>query len=204
MTRIDELIERLRQARAGLDSVDHPGDFAVVDERDGLALFEQRFRALGPEGETFFELVDDEAVLLSALRRRYPSPKREEWVVGRARVAPMFYPFGLEFADHLVARSGTVVLDLAATQESLSSLVVEEQVVVASAATLVNTLDQLPALTAPMRTRILISGPSRTADIEKTLVIPAHGPCRTALFVSRSGIDAATLSARFFEAQPVI
>ena len=198
MRRIDELLQRLRDASAALPAIEHPGPFDVPDERDPLALLEERVCALGPDGESSFAIVEDNDALLTRLRADYPERLRAEWVVGDESAAPMFYRFGLTEAHHLVARSGTIVLDVARALESLSSLVVEEHVVVASVDRVVMTLDQLPPLARGAKTRILISGPSRTADIEKTLVIPAHGPCRTALYLVRGTLDFGALVSRFF------
>jgi L-lactate dehydrogenase complex protein LldG len=89
---------------------------------------------------------------------------------------------GLTGCDALVARTGSVVLS---SKENLSrtlSIFPPVHVVVAYRGSVVydlknyfsalNTIDiqSLPSMIS------IVSGPSRTADIEKTLVLGAHGP----------------------------
>ena len=88
---------------------------------------------------------------------------------------------GVDQADLLIADTGTVVRTYASREESRVSLVPPRSVFLATPDLIVpglpEALDRLGDLhrAGPAYT-ILITGPSRTADIEKQLVIPAHGP----------------------------
>jgi len=89
---------------------------------------------------------------------------------------------GVTFCDGLIAETGTVVLINHPSEPRELSLLPEYHVVIAKQTQLYESLDicltkikQLyPAGLIPSIT--LVSGPSRTSDIEKTLVIGVHGP----------------------------
>ena len=88
---------------------------------------------------------------------------------------------GVDRADLLIAETGTVVRSYATREESRVSLVPPRTVFLATADCLVPDLASALARLAPEHEAgraytVLITGPSRTADIEKELVIPAHGP----------------------------
>jgi L-lactate dehydrogenase complex protein LldG len=85
-------------------------------------------------------------------------------------------------ADVAVADTGTVGLTLDVRQPRSSYLLPEICVVIARRETLKPTLmDALLELEERGKLPtafVFVTGPSRTADIEKTVVIPAHGPKR--------------------------
>lgn len=89
---------------------------------------------------------------------------------------------GITLCDGLIAETGTVVLINHPSEPRELSLLPEYHVVIAKQTQLYESLDicftkikQLfPAGSIPSIT--LVSGPSRTSDIEKTLVIGVHGP----------------------------
>ena len=96
--------------------------------------------------------------------------------------------------EALVARLGSVLIS--SKQESGRGLnfIPDIHVVIANRAQIVETVkealllmnskyeDSLPSMTT------LISGPSRTADIEKTLVLGAHGPRKLIVFLTEEDI----------------
>ena len=88
---------------------------------------------------------------------------------------------GVDQADLLIADTGTVVRSYASREESRVSLVPPRSVFLATPDLIVpglpEALDRLVDLhrAGPAYT-VFITGPSRTADVEKQLVIPAHGP----------------------------
>ncbi len=92
---------------------------------------------------------------------------------------------GCEF---LIARTGSIVLS-SAGQGRLPSVYAPVHVCIASASQLVYDIrDSLQGLSAQYKNRFpslitLATGPSRTADIEKTLVVGVHGPKEVYCFV---------------------
>ena len=88
---------------------------------------------------------------------------------------------GVDEADLLVAETGTVVRSYASREESRVSLVPEVSVFLATPDRVVPDLAAAFEKLAPLHREgraytVFVTGPSRTADIEKQLVIPAHGP----------------------------
>ena len=82
-----------------------------------------------------------------------------------------------------IAETGTVLLLSAPESPKLNALLPETHVCIVQAARLVDTMEESFALLRrevgePPRAVFFVSGPSRTADIEQTIVIGAHGPYR--------------------------
>lgn len=75
-----------------------------------------------------------------------------------------------------IAESGSVVVEADGAQ--LPSLLTETSVILLEKGTVVRGLEDLPSPSDAVRSRILVTGPSRTADIEKRIVLGAHGPKR--------------------------
>ncbi|MCC3159216.1 LUD domain-containing protein [Hymenobacter sp. 15J16-1T3B] len=98
---------------------------------------------------------------------------------------------GLTTCEALVARTGSVLLSAATASGRRLSIYPDQQLVFARASQVVadiadalqlaedkfGGLDKLPSMLS------LATGPSRTADIEKTLVLGAHGPRSITLFL---------------------
>jgi len=105
--------------------------------------------------------------------------------------SPDFAEFavGITAVDFLVARTGSIVLSTATAGGRRLSVLPPFHTAIATAAQLVVSLDD--ALKAyhergePSRSSYatIITGPSRTSDIEKILVLGAHGPKRLAVIV---------------------
>ncbi len=96
------------------------------------------------------------------------------------------YEAGLTVADFLIARTGSVMLDAASAGGRRLSVLPPLHIVLATAAQVVASLDEAFARIknlAPASYMTIISGPSRTSDIEKILVLGAHGPKRLAVIV---------------------
>jgi len=91
--------------------------------------------------------------------------------------------------EMMVARTGSIVVSSAKPSGRRLSIYPPHHVVIAAASQIVADIDdafkalkrlypeQLPSMVS------MITGPSRTADIEKTLVLGAHGPKRLTLFL---------------------
>ncbi|MDO7851253.1 LutC/YkgG family protein [Hymenobacter convexus] len=96
---------------------------------------------------------------------------------------------GLTSCEALVARTGSVLVSAATASGRRLSIYPDQHLVLARPSQVVAEIGdalrlmqsrygaQMPSMVS------LTSGPSRTADIEKTLVLGAHGPRRIALFL---------------------
>ena len=90
------------------------------------------------------------------------------------------YDIGISTAQAAIAETGTLVLESESERHRLVSLVPPVHITIVDAADICQTLGE--ALAAVERgselspTITLITGPSRTADIELTLAIGVHGP----------------------------
>jgi L-lactate dehydrogenase complex protein LldG len=92
-------------------------------------------------------------------------------------------PVGLTVARQAIAETGSVLLVERDLADRAVSLMTETCVVVCAIADLVPTLDEAgEALAAVARERgsyaTLVTGPSRTADIERQLTVGVQGPSR--------------------------
>ena len=82
-----------------------------------------------------------------------------------------------------IAETGTLLLLSAPDMPKLNALLPETHICVVPKQRIVHTMEDALALVRaeigePPRAMFFISGPSRTADIEQTIVIGAHGPYR--------------------------
>ena len=81
-------------------------------------------------------------------------------------------------AESLIADTGSAVVQVTAYEDRLLPYLPPACIIVARASSLKAALDaeSLRAGDAERGERVIITGPSRTADIEKTVVLGAHGP----------------------------
>ena len=111
---------------------------------------------------------------------------------GRAAAA-----LGVERARYVIARTATAVCDLGTgPAQARGTLLSGHVVLVCADGDLLGDLDDLFARLASDRAEgrlgprlALVTGPSRTADIEKMLVVPAHGPAAVTLLLVQGGLD---------------
>jgi L-lactate dehydrogenase complex protein LldG len=96
---------------------------------------------------------------------------------------------GLTSCEALVARTGSLVVAPATASGRRLSIYPDQHVVLARPSQIVAEIgDALRVMQARYGAQLpsmlsLTTGPSRTADIEKTLVLGAHGPRRLSLFL---------------------
>lgn len=92
------------------------------------------------------------------------------------------YEIGMTVADYLIARTGSIVLKSLSAGGRRLSVLPPIHIVLAEKKQIISSLDQIyinkdfSSNTGSFVT--IISGPSRTSDIEKQLVLGAHGPKR--------------------------
>jgi len=87
-----------------------------------------------------------------------------------------------------IAETGTVVVLSGADTPTATTLLPDTHIAVVSAARIVSGMEEMFALVRaerahPPRAISMISGPSRTGDIEQTIVLGAHGPFRVHLLL---------------------
>ncbi len=98
---------------------------------------------------------------------------------------------GITSCEYLIARTGSILVTSAAESGRQMTVFPPIHIVVAKASQLVDYLTDAYALLQQKYKSALpssistITGPSRTADIEKTLVLGAHGPKEFVVFLSK-------------------
>lgn len=122
----------------------------------------------------------------------WPELQRLDW--NGASVVAMFRPavpsdlIGVTGAFAAIAETGTLVMASGETTPPATSLLPETHIAVLPASRIVDTMEDAFALlraemTSWPRAVNLISGPSRTADIEQTVTLGAHGPYRVHIII---------------------
>jgi L-lactate dehydrogenase complex protein LldG len=100
------------------------------------------------------------------------------------------FEIGITGADYLVARTGSVVLHTLSAGGRRLSVLPPTHIVLAEKNQLVISLDEVMAGLEKNQQNwsyaTIISGPSRTSDIEKQLVLGAHGPKRLLILLLES------------------
>ena len=139
---------------------------AVLD-REGVADVPGA-RAVWCEGPILGGFVDR-----ATLGRRFPGLSFE---VTRARAAES--RVGITEFDWALAATGTIAQDATDPRLRLASMLTETHVALFRTSTLLPDLDALLERVDPRKARYLacVTGPSRTADIERVLTIGVHGP----------------------------
>jgi len=174
------LAEKLRRALAGGPKRAHPGpapgegDLSVAErlERFTVALERAAGRVVRVADEAAARAFVAEE--FSGRSVVFAADRPGEDALAAAEV-------GVDRADLLLADTGTVLATYPDRTASRVSLVPEISVFLADAGQLVpGYAEAFAAIAGRHRAgraySVFITGPSRTADIEKTLVIPAHGP----------------------------
>lgn len=125
----------------------------------------------------FSDLFPDDP-LFPVLRRQLPAalPLVEAVMATGQEQAEL--PVGITLAAGLIAQTGTLVLQAESAAELAASLLPREHWVVVPLDRVFADFRQWHLGTGGMQKKnyVFVSGPSRTADIEKTLVWGVHGP----------------------------
>jgi L-lactate dehydrogenase complex protein LldG len=122
-----------------------------------------------------------------ALLRRVPSLSFD---VTRARAAES--RVGVSEFDWALAATGTLAQDATDPALRLVSMLPETHVALVRTSTLLPDLECLLVRMDPRRVRYLacVTGPSRTADIERVLTIGVHGPRKLVIVAVDGGAEA--------------
>jgi L-lactate utilization protein LutB len=172
-----------------------------LSQEDQLALFRERLAELGPGGETELHHFPTQEEALTFLRRHVDEHDRADVLVDGEHAEKRDYALGITAAALLIAETGGLVLDREDRTQNRVSMLVETQIAVARSTHVVPNLQQALAERAQRRAggewhdyQVIVTGPSRTADVEKVLVIPAHGPRRLLVVLCDESVDLGRLS----------
>ena len=204
----EAVLARIRQGlAAGPAPLPARPDFAApvhppLGNADTVVAFAERFQQVGGEFH-YCETLADFAAQLAAYRERQRVGAPYVW---EPNLQAVLYAAGVAFradetdfiaqadlsltsCEALVARTGSVLVSAATGSGRRLSIYPDQHLVLARPSQVVAEIGDalrvvqgrygaaLPSMVS------LTSGPSRTADIEKTLVLGAHGPRRIALFL---------------------
>ena len=160
------------------------------------ARFAERLAGLGPEGETELHRFACAVDAIAFVRSRMAAHGADDVVVAGEPLEKRGYELGISRASLLIAETGGVVLDFGDRREDWLATLVETHLVVAQPSNLVRDLPTALRIRAERRSagswhgfQVIVTGPSRTADVEKVLVIPAHGPRRLVLVLCDERVD---------------
>ncbi|MDP8980607.1 MAG: lactate utilization protein [Acidobacteriota bacterium] len=157
----------------------------VQTPADRAALFAQRLEKLA--GHCFFAptpaAAGDYVRALVQGKRAIAAPAPfliECGITGFPEASLDQADIGITSADYALADTGTLVLLASASQPRLVSLLPPVHVAVFPRSAILTSLDELfavlPNPAEQTSSMVLITGPSRTADIEQILVRGVHGP----------------------------
>lgn len=129
-------------------------------------------------------------VAKSGLLERHLGRESKDWVIGAVDGLDLEkVEVGITDCEFLAARTGTIVMSTAQPAGRTFAVYAPVHIVIAQEHQLV---DDLGEAIAGMQQRYganhpsgwyLVSGPSRTGDIEKTLVLGVHGPVEVYVFL---------------------
>lgn len=168
---------------------------------DLAAAFSARAQALSSSVERIADLSHVPSHVAEYLTRHdlgqavlcWPEFLDLDWLGARLTVAArppeLDDAVGLTGAFCGIAETGTLMLLSGPATPAATSLVPETHIAVLSVRRIVATMEDAWALLRSERGQLpravnFISGPSRTADIEQTITLGAHGPARVAILLS--------------------
>ena len=173
-----------------------------LSDADVVVAFAESFRRVG--GEFYYcETLPELAAQIAGFRQRQQVGPPFVW---EPEMQALLYTAGVAFradetdfvaqadlaltsCEALVARTGSVLVSAGTASGRRLSIYPDQHLVLARPSQVVAEIgDALQLVQARYGSHLpsmvsLTSGPSRTADIEKTLVLGAHGPRRLALFL---------------------
>lgn len=202
------LLDRVRAAVAPLDKPTLPAEpapgrpgLAGADRETWIATLAARLDELRAPGDTAPGLrrVADASAAAAVLRELIADADRGDVLWPGDRAARRDYRVGITPAVAMIAETGSAVLDLAGIEAAWASLAVDTHVVLAFAGDVVPDLVTFYAGHAPRigaalgRYQVQVTGASRTADVEKIVVVPAHGPQRLVVVLGDVRVDLTAL-----------
>jgi hypothetical protein len=158
--------------------------------------FGQRLQELGPRGETELHIFSHATDAQQFLRLRVSEHPSDAVVIEGERSEKKDYALGITSAAVWIADTAGLVLDLGTRVHGRAATLVDTHIAVANSSRYVGTLEAALKQRTVRRAagtwgdfQVIVTGPSRTADIEKVLVIPAHGPRRLIVVMCDEDVD---------------
>lgn len=178
----------------------HPRSPAPRDPWDTLTRFRERAISLASSVDEAASRADVPALVAAYLRERGLPLRAACWrelldldwpgsgIEVQARSARGEDLVGITGAACAIAETGTLVLLSGADTPPTVSLLPETHIAVVSRARVVRNMEDAWALLRAGHERLpravsFVSGPSRTADIEQTVTLGAHGPYRVHIVI---------------------
>jgi L-lactate dehydrogenase complex protein LldG len=197
-----------RPSQAELEAIEtylraHPRGTLPKVDGDLVARFRTRAEAMQSTTEEVAAEGDAPAAVARYLRAGmlpltgcvWPQLAHLDWkaagLVLEPRVANANDAIGVTGAFAAIAETGTLVLTSGPDTPATASLLPETHVAVVSASRIVAHMEDAFALAREAfgqlpRAINFVSGPSRTADIDQTIVVGAHGPSRVHIVLIRN------------------
>lgn len=133
--------------------------------------FASRLEVLGGRVATIEEAIELARGKVCWRDRDCEVPGLTEW----SAPSPWEAEVGFTLADLAVAETGSIILSAGPGRARLASLASVHHIALVPSASMVETIEEaFERMSA--RTSVIITGPSRTADIEGVLVRGIHGP----------------------------
>jgi L-lactate utilization protein LutC len=176
---MEKLFAKIREALRAGPHREHPGP-APGREADPAAL-RRLFAAMLERASGRLLSVPSESAARAHLAGEFAGRRVVDLADGPDPREIEAADVGVDRADVLLAETGTILRSYPDRESSRISLVPAVSVFLATPDLLVADLPAALGRIAPAHREgraytVMITGPSRTADIEKELVIPAHGP----------------------------
>lgn len=186
-------VERVEALRAYI--AQHPPGPRPIAQWDLVARFRERALTLSTTVDEVETMASVPAAVARYLQAQglpvsavvWPGLAQLDWraagITTEARKATGDDLVGITGADCALAETGTLLLLSGEATPASTSLLPETHIAILPADRIVKGMEDAFALLRAERGRLprstnFVSGPSRTADIEQTLVLGAHGPYR--------------------------
>jgi len=180
---LEERIDRLRQMLENMHA-----EVQIVSSGEWVAALKAMVRARSLNGLLYGPETSLGAALEAAWEADLPPLVPYTEPVEQCREQLFSIDAGITATRGAIAETGALILWPSAAEPRLMSLTPGLHIAVLEAGTIFNTfaeaMDQQRWLAQGMPTNaLLISGPSKTADIELTLTFGVHGPKELAVFI---------------------
>jgi L-lactate dehydrogenase complex protein LldG len=194
----DDILSAIRARRTG--ALAHPPRYRAPDRgADAVTRFAERAQSEQAEVRVLETLGDVAEAVSDILRSRNmpaaihlpPDPKMETLAwnpsLERKRTPPGPNDAAISFAPFAIAETGTLVYTAAPHTPASWHFRPGLEIAVVAAADILPTLEAVLARIGPMASTVnLVTGPSRTGDIEQTLELGAHGPKALSILIVKA------------------